>query len=75
MSSEITIRSSTDADRAEIARLAALDSREAPAGDLVLGFVDEELLAAVEARSGETVADPFHRTAELVELLRAARAA
>jgi len=73
MSGQITIRTSTEADRAEIARLAALDSREAPAGDVVLGFVDDELRAAVGKR--DAVADPFHRTAELVELLQLAQAA
>ena len=75
VNSQITIRSSSEADRAEIARLAALDSREVPADDLVLGFVDDELRAAVAVRSGETVADPLHRTAELVELLQHTQAA
>ena len=70
MDSEITIRNSTEADRAAIARLAALDSREAPAGEAMLAFVDDELRAAVGLGSGKAVADPFHPTAELVELLR-----
>jgi hypothetical protein len=36
----------------------------------VLGFVDDELQAAVALRTGDAVADPFRRTADLVELLR-----
>lgn len=72
MDSRITIRHSTDMDRAEIARLAALDSRDAPAGDAMLGFVNDELQAAVALKSGDAVADPFRRTADLVELLRTA---
>ncbi len=70
MGNEITIRNATDVDRAQIARLAQLDSSEAPTGDLMLGFVDDELWAAVALDSGKTVADPFQPTAELVELLR-----
>ena len=70
MSSEITIRYSTDADRTDIVRLAELDSRRVPAGELMLAFVDDELRAAVDLGSGHAVADPFHKTDELVELLR-----
>jgi hypothetical protein len=70
MRSEITIRRSTEADRTAIARLAELDSRSAPAGDALLAFVDDELRAAVALDTGVAVADPFHPTAELVQLLR-----
>jgi len=70
MSGRITIRQSTEADRGEISRLAELDSRRALVGDTLLGFVDGELRAAVVLDSGDAVADPFHPTADLVELLR-----
>jgi hypothetical protein len=70
MGSEIMIRRSTEADRTDIVRLAELDSRHAPRGDVMLAFVDDELRAAVDVDSGDTVADPFHPTAELIELLR-----
>jgi hypothetical protein len=70
MGSEIMIRPSTEADRLAIVRLAELDSRSAPTGDVLLAFVDDELRAAVGLGSGDAVADPFHPTAELVELLR-----
>ena len=70
MGNEITIRHSTDADLQEIARLAELDSRQRPVGHVLLAFVDDELRAAVDLGSGEAVADPFHPTAELIELLR-----
>jgi hypothetical protein len=66
----ITIRHSTEADRAAIERLAQLDSRRPPSGDAVLGFVDGELRAAVSLNGGGTVANPFHATADLVDLLR-----
>jgi hypothetical protein len=70
MGSEITIRRSTKADIPQIEQLAQLDSRHTPVGDVLLAYVDHELRAAVEVDSGEVVADPFHPTADLVELLR-----
>ena len=70
MNDTITIRHSTGADRAGILRLASLDGRPAPAGETLLGFVDGELRAALALAGGDAVADPFHRTADLVDLLR-----
>lgn len=70
MNREITIRRSTKADVPEVAQLAALDSRRLPAGDVLLAYVDHELRAAMDVDSGYAVADPFHHTADLVELLR-----
>jgi hypothetical protein len=68
---DITIRRSTDEDRTAIARLAQLDSREAPSGDSLLAYVDGELRAAVSLRQRDkSVADPFHLTRDVVELLR-----
>jgi hypothetical protein len=66
----ITIRHSTEADRAEIIRLAQLDDRPAPEGSSLLAYVCGELRAAVPLSSGEPVADPFHLTGDLVELLK-----
>jgi hypothetical protein len=70
MDGAITIRLSSEWDEKQIARLAALDSHRAPAGEVMLGFVDGELRAAMELDSGDAVADPFYPTAELVEMLR-----
>jgi hypothetical protein len=66
----ITIRHSTRWDRAALRRLAELDGRPAPAGEALLALVGGELRAAVPLAGGEALADPFHRTAELVDLLR-----
>jgi hypothetical protein len=66
----ITIRRSTDDDRAAILALAALDSRPAPAGDALLAFAGGELRAALPLNGGTPVADPFRPTAEAVALLR-----
>jgi hypothetical protein len=70
MSEPIIIRRSTDEDRAAIIELAARDSRRAPAGDALLGFVGTELRAALPLDGEAPLADPFHPTAEIVELLR-----
>jgi hypothetical protein len=70
MKNAITIRRSTTGDAAAVARIAALDSGHAPAGDAMLAFVGGELRAVLPLDGGRPLADPFHRTAELVELLR-----
>lgn len=70
----IIIRRAQQSDDEALRRLAALDSARVPAGDVLLAEVDGELRAALGVRGREVVADPFHATAGLVELL-AARAA
>jgi hypothetical protein len=70
MNHPITIRRSTAGDEAAVARIAALDSGSAPRGDALLAFVGGELRAVLPLDGGRALADPFHRTAELVELLR-----
>jgi hypothetical protein len=70
MNHPITIRRSTTGDEAAVARVAALDSGRAPEGDAMLGFVAGELWAVMPLDGGRPLADPFHRTTELVELLR-----
>ena len=71
MTEPITIRRSTDEDRPAIAQLAELDSRrDAPRGEMLLAFMGTELRAALPFDGGEALADPFHPTAELVDLLR-----
>jgi hypothetical protein len=70
MTAPIIIRRSTDEDRLAIVELAALDSRRAPRGEALLAFIGTELRAALPLDGGEAIADPFHHTAELVDLLR-----
>ena len=66
---DITIRRSNGKDQAAIDRLAALDSQRGPQGDTLLGFDGEALVAAVPVDGGRPIADPFRRTAEIVDLL------
>jgi hypothetical protein len=67
----IVIRPATPSDAAAVKRLAALDSSPAPAGDLLLAEVAGELRAALRIDDGAVIADPFVRTAGLVDLLAA----
>jgi len=70
MTDAITIRHSTEADQAALQQLAALDDRHPPQGEALLAFVDGELRAALPLGRGDTVADPFHLTGDVVQLLR-----
>lgn len=66
----IQIRQARPDDAAALRRLAALDSAAPLRGTILLAVVDGELRAALSADDGRAVADPFARTADLVELLR-----
>jgi hypothetical protein len=66
----VTLRFAFPDDATAIFRLASLDSAEPPAGQLLLAEVAGELRAAVSLHDGSVIADPFHRTAALVALLR-----
>jgi hypothetical protein len=70
MHESITITHSVDADAAAIRRLALLDDRRPPRGPALLAYVGGELRVAVGILDGQVVADPFHRTADIVEMLR-----
>jgi hypothetical protein len=66
----IVIRRAAARDGGALARLAALDSAAPPMGPLLVAEVEGEIRAALAVGDGDTIADPFHRTAELVDLLR-----
>jgi hypothetical protein len=68
-----TVRRSTSADAAGLARLAALDSASPPRGPALIAEADSRMLAALPLGSGRTVADPFEPTSELVALLQLRR--
>lgn len=65
----VTVRAATPADGAAIAALAAVDSASAPAGTVIVAEVGRRLVAALAVEGGRAVADPFMRTAALVEML------
>ena len=65
----VVIRAARGSDGPTLRRLAALDSSELPAGDLLVAEADDEVVAALSLDTGERVADPFRPTADVVDLL------
>jgi hypothetical protein len=65
----VTIKFATEADQERIRRLAELDSKPTPQGDVLLGEVEGRLVAAI-GMDGSVIADPFERTAGVVKVLR-----
>lgn len=69
-SAEITIRAARAEDMGEVARVAGRDTGDLPAGPLLVAKVGSDVRAAISLSDGAVIADPFHRTAELVEMLK-----
>ena len=67
----VVIRAARGSDGPALRRLAELDSRDhVPAGELLIAENGEhEVVAAVSLETGERIADPFRRTADVVDLL------
>jgi hypothetical protein len=66
----ISIRPAREDDKEPLRLLAQRDSARVPPGRLLVAEVGGTIQAAVAVESGETIADPFRRTAELVALLQ-----
>ena len=66
----VTLRRANATDAAELERLAARDSSPLPPGPHLVAERDRRIEAAISLATGELIADPFRRTAELCELLR-----
>jgi hypothetical protein len=69
LSPTVVIRAARGSDGPALRRLAELDSADVPTGDLLIAEADDELVAALSVDTGEKVADPFHYTADVVDLL------
>ena len=67
----ITLRRAGSDEYATLERLAQLDSAPALTGPCLIAERDLRPLAAIEIGSGRVIADPFERTADVVELLEA----
>jgi hypothetical protein len=65
----VSIRLATSDDHPSLLRLAALDSGEVPFRPALVAELDGEIVAAVSLRGGAPLADPFRRTAAIVQLL------
>ncbi len=66
----VTLRYASAADADRLRALAELDHGRAPSGPSLVAEVDGRLRAALPLDGGAPIADPSHRGAELVELLR-----
>jgi hypothetical protein len=67
----VTLRIGTPADQRLLARLAELDSSTPPSLPALLAEVDGQVRAVLDITDGTVIADPFHPTAAVVDLLRA----
>ena len=67
----VTLRLYSAEDHDPLARLAALDSSKPPHQPVVVAEVAGELRAALSLNDGSLVADPFHLTGGVADLLRA----
>jgi hypothetical protein len=65
----VVIRAARGSDGDDLRRLAELDSARLPAGDVLIAEAEGFVVAAHSPATGATIADPFRRTAEVVELL------
>ncbi len=65
----LLIRPASPDDEPAIARLSALDEHVLPRGERLIGELGGRIVAALDVRSGDAVADPFVPTSGLLELL------
>ncbi|HEX6117546.1 MAG TPA: hypothetical protein VFY99_10630 [Solirubrobacterales bacterium] len=65
----VVLRAASSADAPALDRLAQLDTRSLPPGPHLVAERAGSIEAAISLRTGELVANPFARTAELSELL------
>lgn len=67
----MTLRCYSAEDHGPLARLAELDSSKPPPQPVVVAEVGGEPRAALSLNDGSLVADPFHLTGDVADLLRA----
>lgn len=73
--STVVMRAARGSDGPALARLAALDSKHAPRGEILVAEVDGAIAAALQLDGHVAIASPFSPSADLLALLelRAAR--
>jgi hypothetical protein len=67
---QVTLRMATADDAGRVRTLAQLDSAPVPSGPLLIAEIDGRLLAARPLDGSTPIADPFHRSAGVLQLLR-----
>jgi hypothetical protein len=72
--SRLIIRTPEQDERGSVERLALLDDRRTPEGELLVAEVDGELWAAVAIQTGDGVSDPFRPSDPVLSVLKATAA-
>jgi hypothetical protein len=67
---DVIIREAEPTDLGALMRLADLDSRHMPTGDLLVAKADGQIRAAIGIDDGAVIADPFVPAGTLVDLLQ-----
>lgn len=67
---EMVLRADRPTDESTLRRLAALDSTRPLRGRALVAEVEGRTVAAIGLTDNRVVADPFERTADVVELLK-----
>jgi len=66
---DVTVRLADYSDAAALVRLADLDGARVPDGPVLMAEAGDRPVAALPLDGGRAIADPFHRTTALVEML------
>jgi hypothetical protein len=67
---QVTIRAAGAADGDALRRLAELDSARVPEAPVLVAEVAGQMRAAISIPDGAVVADPFHPTKEVIDMIR-----
>jgi hypothetical protein len=69
----LTIRRANDEDDQTLSALATVDSAPPLTGGILVAQLDGTVVAAISLKDGRSIADPFRRSADTVEILRLRR--
>jgi hypothetical protein len=65
----VAVRRARPEDEEAINRVAILDGRKAPAGQVLVAEADGQVIAALSVSDGTRAADPFSWTSDVMELM------
>ena len=65
----VTIRHARPGDQRAVARLAEMDERRVPRGDMLVAEIEEQILAVLPLDGSPPVTNPLRATAGLIDLL------
>jgi len=65
----VAVRLARAEDASAISRIASLDGKKVPEGQILVAEADREIIAALAIDGGQAVADPFRWTSDVVALM------